>query len=434
MTRNIIRLLLLILLLQGRVAAEQTIDLLVLDAPFNSHGYPSMQQSLRLTTSFYEAGHYLIEESLSDRPANIRFAALAGFDLLSLWLPLGTSWLHEEWHRAILTQRDIASENEIYKLRFSDIIRVYGIRDEDLIRLKAEHPADLVRLHAAGFEAQTELNRALERNDFFDERDHFNVLILWFNTLNTIVYFHNCNGSRADRPTNEVLADETTDILARDFAGLDCTAWTYDLHRPNEPYNARGVHPSGVGIDRYIKYSDLNDAEQDFLKQQSNLSLLNLIDPFLYGRRYFEARPGKENSFNWNAAVRHMLTPFGYTIDFDLLIKTSHNFTFTLHNYFNNQHYFPGLELMLYSAPTMISGLALKVSGGITLWKQPEALSFYTDQANTGGRLVLRTDLQVSKRFNPYLELEMKSPGWVAGNSYLDSNTSFRAGITYILQ
>jgi hypothetical protein len=68
---------------------------------------------------------------------------------------------------------------------------------------------------------------------------------------------------------------------------------------------ARGTHPSGVGIDRYVKYSDLTGEEQDFLKKQAYLSLLNFIDPQIISiHRFKRGNSAGYKSFNWMANLQ----------------------------------------------------------------------------------------------------------------------------------
>ena len=92
-------------------------------------------------------------------------------------------------------------------------------------------------------------------------------------------YLHQCSGTGADATTKEENDKEGADVPRRDFTGLDCDGWTYDMFRPDEPYAARGTHPSGIGIDRYRGYSQLSPAEQRFTRKQFWMSLLNAADP-----------------------------------------------------------------------------------------------------------------------------------------------------------
>ena len=57
---------------------------------------------------------------------------------------------------------------------------------------------------------------------------------------------------RADKFTIKSNLEERN-IAKRDFVGLDCNAWVYDLFRPNEPYELRGIHPIGNWIGSLYK-------------------------------------------------------------------------------------------------------------------------------------------------------------------------------------
>ena len=55
----------------------------------------------------------------------------------SMPIPLYDVWMHEEWHRAVMTQRNISSHNGVYNFDFgSSSIPVDRVTDDDLIRLK----------------------------------------------------------------------------------------------------------------------------------------------------------------------------------------------------------------------------------------------------------------------------------------------------------
>ena len=79
---------------------------------------------------------------------------------------------------------------------------------------------------------------------------------------------------------------------------------------------ARGAHPSGVGLDRYIRFSDLNEKEKSFLRLQARLSLFNLLDPFLFGFAGLEGEDAR-----WNLRASHHLTSFGGVVNAHLFYK-----------------------------------------------------------------------------------------------------------------
>jgi len=408
-------------------------ELPLIDYPYNwSDGYtaPSMQQSLHLTKGVYQSVHYGIAEGLKTRPA-LRSLSIIGFDVLMTWLPFGNAWLHEEWHRAVMGQYGIDSYNEVYDWQiFSETIAVSHVADADLIELKKDHPADMVRLHAAGIEAQYELNYSIEKDMFFYNTKTWDDVLLWLNYANNIAYLYTCASNDSNVITEDILAQEDTNINNRDFTGLDCNAWVYDLFRSQEAYEQRGVHPSGVGVRRYIKYDDLTGDEQDYLQLQFYLSFLNLVDPFLYRLHRFELiNPINNKPMEANFSLRHNLTSFGYTIDANILLKQNkHNLLFTVHNYFNYEHYFPGLEVSLLRFPIKMFATKISFSSRAMVWTQPRDQAFVTGSHEWGGLLSSRFALPITKNLDTFIELEGKLNGWVAGNVYLDESLSIRLG------
>ena len=408
-------------------------DIPLLDAPYNfTDGYtaPSMRQSLLWTKDVYQFAHNQLEQAFSER-RGWRLATTIGFDVLMTWMPLGDSWLHEEWHRAVMGRRGIPSYNDVYNLPvFSDAISVSHVTDTDLNLLKQNHPADFVRLSAAGIEAQYELNLELEKDMFFSGPRNTNGFLLWMNALNSIAYLDTCAGKDADTFTADFNIQDGANVPKRDFTGLDCTAWVYDLHRPNEPYRERGVHPSGVGIDRYISWSDLTSAERGYLRRQRNLSLLNLIDPFLFRHHSSAAtHPMNGSPLRWNATLRHHLTSFGYSIDANLFLHTTQFDALAIvHSYHNQRHSFPGLSIELRRLPLEVFSIPFHVSTTAALWQQPQQQRFDTGEGALGGQFAVRIDYPLHKLWDVYVETGWKTAGWVAGNVYLDTNISLRAG------
>lgn len=410
--------------------APLELDLPLLDLPYNtSAGYtaPSMRQALLITKDFYQYAHHALGARFESRPVAQTWAII-GFDFLFTWLPPGDSWLHEEWHRAVLGRYGIDSYNEVYELPLlAETIAVSHVRDADLEELKRDHPADFVRLSAAGLEAQIEFVTALEKDAFFAHVRNRNGFLMWVNLVNAVGYLDTCAGPEANELTAEAYRDEGARISARDFTGLDCNAWVYDLFRPDEPYAARGTHPSGVGYDRYIDWDDLTARERDYLKRQRNLALLNFFDPFLFG-----ARDGfYTHDWHWNANLRHFLTASGYATDANLFLSgAALDALVTLRIYRNYNHAFPGLSIEWRRLPLRLGDLPTRFSLVTALWQQPEDQDFYTADAAPGGQLALRADHPLRTPWGAYAEVDRKTSGWVPGNVYLDDNTSVRLGIT----
>lgn len=406
-----------------------TVDLPVLDAPFNfSNDFltvPSMRQSMELSNDFYLTLHRVIGGE-DTNPSTGRKWGIIGFDFLSTWVPLSNSWMHEEWHRAVMSRRQIGSFNDVNTLPVgSTLIAVSHVTDADLVRLKRDHPEEMVRLSSAGMESQIAQNFSIEKRHFFDGAKTYDRMLLLINNLSVTFYLSTCV-FQGDEETDKQNQEDGADVSRRDFTGLDCTAWTYDLFRPNEPYSARGTHPSGVGLDRYIRYSDLNERERTFLRMQIPLSLLNLADPFLWGRESFRANVAGED-IDWNARLGYFMTSFGYTVDAHLFLKNSENrFLFTLHNGFTDAHYFPGATLEWVEKPL---GPNIFLSTSVTVWNQPEEQRLETTSAETlvsaGGEL----KYQWTPATSTYWGLNLKTPGWMAGDVYLDRNFSTWVGL-----
>jgi hypothetical protein len=393
-----------------------------------------MQQALLTTKSFYQASHKAIINQLQqDHPVGAEYAIL-GLDFFSTWLPFGSTWLHEEWHRTVLQNRGYDSYNDVYSIPlFSSAISVNEVRDEDLIELKQNHPQELVRLHAAGIEAQTELSLILQQEQFFYDSDTHNGFLIWFDSIDSFFYLQTCASVASNDFTNEFLKQENTNIADRDFTGLDCNAWVYDLFRPHEPYASRGTHPSGTGIDRYISLADLTPNEKSYLQEQRTMFLLNFIDPFKFGKDYFTYRHANGEISYWNARLAHHLTSFGYSVDTHILIKQSNlKLHATLHAYHNYKNWFPGVSLQLLRQAFDARLLRGFVSLRTAVWLQPKNQVFATGKTEPGGLLALKSYLTVPGNWEPYVELEYKTDGWVAGNVHLEQNARIAAGVSYL--
>lgn len=420
----------------GRAAGELSpgliLDFPLFDLPYNatdgSFVLPSMRQSMAISSNFYQGVHYWIAD---DQPTLGQKLGIIAFDTLTLQMPLSNSWMHEEWHRAVLGKHGMGSYNDIYKFPIGrDVISVSHVLDSDLIALKRDHPADQVRLSSAGIESQYEQNLYLEKRRFFFETQSWDKATLLYNVANNIFYLGECASGASDTETDRFNNDEGADVPRRDFTGLDCNGWVYDLFRPDEPYVARGAHPSGVGINRYRKWSDLTGDEQRFLRTQFHLSFLNLLDPFLVGVDWFEA-PIFGWGEKWNATLRHHITSFGYSIEGNFFVKAGgQNWLFIIHNFVNAVRYFPGLtaELERWQIPDSKWRLTSRLSG----WLQPEDQRLKSTVSMPGALLAATLHYPFSRRIELSGGVEAKTAGWVAGNAYLEPNLSVFGGTTFL--
>jgi hypothetical protein len=404
------------------------IDLTLIDVPdmYNEHlRVPTMQQSLDVTSAFYESSAVAIDQLFGKHDTYSRLT-IGLFDLLTIAdtpIPPGDAWLHEEFHRSVLSHRGISSYNDVYNFDYSgNSIAVSHVKDEDLIRLKAEHPEDQVRLQEAGIEGELLLTQRLQKNHFFRNSNAWHLPLYWVVKLSTWGYVQSGGTHDSDVETDESNITDGTNVPKRDFTGHDFNGWVYDLFRPDEPYTARGIHPSGVGINRYRKSTDMTQAEKDFLHRQGRLQLINFLDPNLFGVYGMNVHGVK---FNANAA--HFLTSFGYTIDGNVFLrKSGHNAFITVHDYVNGERSFPGIDAELIDEP--FHGLA--ISPRVALWSQPENQRFDDGSGSFGGLLGVRVAKPMTNRVSAFVDVTAKTSGWVAGNVHLEPATEVKLGMT----
>jgi hypothetical protein len=223
------------------------------------------------------------------------------------------------------------------------------------------------------------------------------------------------------------LYDGEADVLKRDFTGNDFTAWVYDLFRPDEPYTDRGVHPTGIGVDRYRTHEDLTPEMLDYVGKMGQRQWLNFVSPFMVGIRSIKVSP----SLRFNFAMRHYLTSFGDDIQMELFYRyKKHLGQIVLHRYSNLGSSFPGLEARnTVSSLGLAKGKRLLLDTRGMLWVQPKDQAFRTSKGSLGGLASISASYRNTSIWNPYVELETKSRGWVAGNPFLTEKLSVRIGV-----
>ncbi|MCA2961816.1 MAG: hypothetical protein IOD12_16320 [Silvanigrellales bacterium] len=432
---------------EGIERPHARIEIPLIDAPYNFQerrdgyswvGSPSMGQTLGLSNGFYQtvhAGLGMLADP-NDEAFWPRFFARFGFflfDYLTFDFPGLGAWTHEEWHRAVMTHRGVRSYNEVNDFLKSSpssgIIAVSGERDADLARMKRDHNADFVRLQAAGFEAQWEQNRRFSHDAFFHGTKSFDLGVMWINHVNTYTYLHSCSNGTTDEIVDD-LNDAGETEKERDFAGPDCTGWVSDLFRANEPYEARGKHPTGEGVNRYRKSTDLTPSERSYLNRNKRFALINFIDPFAYGFEDFWYDTADGVNYYYNFRGFHYLTGFGGDTGVQLYLK-SRGFkgTVSLHFYKNRSTTFPGVEFQWVEAKPFEAFSSLAFTPRLMAWTQPEGLRFFDKTQKPGGLVSLRVAWKEKRYAQPWLELQAKSEGWVAGEVNQSDGLATRLGV-----
>lgn len=412
------------------------LSLPVLDLPDQHGAYavPTWDQSIEVSKAQYQASHRAIAAWAEKKyGAGNRDRAMFLFgltwELVASLLPLGSGWAHEEGHRAILDQYGMQSFNGVYDFDPSQgAIYVRRVRDEDLVRLKADHPADSARLAAAGMETQTVMNLRLERDLFFLRgRTATDWATLLANGVNNIGYMWACSDRSADEFTRMANEHDGSVIVRRDVLGLDCLAWAYDLQRRDEPYADRGEHPSGRGIDRYVKYSDLTYDEQKLLRTVRWMSLAHLADPFLYWQDGWE-----RGDTRVTATHGFFMTSFGWSVDQNVFVSLPHdrNLLFTVRHGVNGARWAPGLDAQVWRLPAGSGAITL----GGALWLQPHEQRWQTARLDPGGRMHAAYAMPVWRDLELEVAAAYKTAGWVAAVPSLDAETTVRAGLSWRLR
>ena len=432
---------------------RDTLQPIVLDYPFLDYPFlnksinlsglkgmftdPSMSQSINISVSLNnykrESLFRLKEQSPFVRKNYSTIVCIADF-ITFLPIPLTSGWMHEEFHRAVLAKHGIGSYNDMNDLPITKtLVNVSHITDENLSRLKNESPQDMIRLSEAGIEGQYLMSNKINNEAFFSNTKSISFTPL-FSNLNSLLYVLICsNKSYSDKIIDQETNSEGSDITKRDAVGLDFLSYTYDLFRPNEPYQNRGIHSSGIGINRYIKYSQLTSEEQSYLLGQGLLQFINLLNPISLMLTSYKLGTEKDGSVTrGNLYFNHWLTSFGYDISTTGLLQYhTNNFAFTLHNYVNKNQWMPGIELETfdYLLGKNVIKVPIPVTARIMAWLQPQNQLFFSPKSQLGGLIEAKIQYPLLKSIYPYISVTAKTNGWVAGNVYLESNISGSLGL-----
>jgi len=395
----------------------------------------SMEQSTEMARNLHGSlyfGHNVLWNNLIE-PKNtkkyilnrfIANLAALGTDYLAIRLPYGFAFQHEEFHRAVMSARHVYSYDEVWKFGKGLDIAVTNVKDEDLIYLKSNHPADQVRLSAAGVEGEYAFMQRMREANFFRQTGCPFVGISLLGTLHAVNYVNLPFTDRFNSITDSILSHDRDNILARDFTGWDFSAWAYDLFTPDEPYEARGTWPGGIGIKRPVKESDLTPGMKDFLRETGNMQYLNFISPFMIGINRIQLKPG----YFFNFALRSVPASFGYYAGGDFFLDfNDRQMMINLGINRSKSLTLPSLDVIFYN---IIRQKDARFNTNISLsgWLQPKDQMFAAHNAAPGMSAGLQPRFYITRRFSLAADLSYKTKGWVFGNPYLDENFTFRLG------
>jgi hypothetical protein len=397
--------------------------------------WPSWRQASAVSKDAYYLMHGAImaipwpDAIPKDLVTTIDYVLIAAADYETTNIPMMTGWTHEEGHRTVMSQYGIHSHNDMNDFPIGrSLVSVSHETDEDFIRLKRDHPADQVRMSAAGIETDFQQQIEFDKDRFYYRTRGATLFIEWLATTNAIFYMLTAATSSSVRQTASLEREEGTRVSVRDFTGLDPDGWVYDLFRPNEPYEARGVHPSGVGIRRYRTTRDLTPREFRYLRNTAVLSWLNLADPQLVGLYELPGGHVGGEAVKWNASANSVMTPFGYTIGLNVFAKAGNFRPFVgLHSYMSEALALPGIEAELVRYPLHWANAS--ITPRVRFWVQPRHQLFHEHSATPGGALEARLNVPLAKGLEIYAEGAGKTPGWIQGDTFLKADLNVRTGV-----
>ena len=220
---------------------------------------------------------------------------------LQILIPsIGIGISHEEGHRSVLTELNIGSISQPFSFD-KGLLYVKGVSDETLINLRRNNLPDYVHLHTAGLES--DYMSILELENFITfELDDLNHLKYDYFTrkISHLFYF-------LTTITPFLFSDfeEEQNELERDIVGHDILGAIRHLHRPTENFY------------RYTFFDDLTNDEKKYARKTVLYSLLNLINPMLFGKKHFTLSTNSTINFS----LGYSLAPFGGHFDQNFWIK-----------------------------------------------------------------------------------------------------------------
>jgi hypothetical protein len=408
-----------------------------------SYSSPSMDQSLQMTKNLYGAVGYYTEVGSrklfkADQSKGRKLLSKITGELASvittsylMAAPFGQAWVHEEFHRNVLSSNKIYSVDDVWKFRGGTTIAVSNVLDDDLVKFKKTNPQDHIRMSAAGIEGEIQFARQYQSDHFFKDINTPLAGPYMLFSLGAVGYIISTTEKELlDKDLRNMNSKEVT-MKQRDFTGHDIASWVYDLFNPFQPFEARGVHPTGLGIDRYINpKEDFTDEMTQYATKMGARSLLNVLSPSVIGISKIRF---KENVF-FNLSLRHTLTSFGDDRQVDFFYKDLRNrFLLSYHNYSNKTKKFSGIEVQMVDKKINLLSRHTNMNIKLMVWNQPEKLLFEDVKGKPGGAIELQIIPEIKKWYKPYLELEAKTHGWLAGNTYQRSMLGIKAGFRTLI-
>lgn len=365
--------------------------------------------TMRQTNTNYMSVNRILTRLINKKPS--KFDKFLQFGISFL----GVAVTHEEGHRSILTDLEIGSISQPFSI-FEGAAYVKGVTDQTLMDLRDNNLDDYIRLHTAGLESDYALLTRTETIFAFEEDNFENLGIDYLTRKASLVGYYLTNvipGLFSD-------IEEEENELERDIVGHDLYGAIKNLYRPHEEFY------------RYTSIDDLTSEEKKFAKKVGWLSLLNLVNPMVLGKRNFRIN----EDIKANAGLGYTMAPFGGFVDenFWFNIKNKYKIHFYLRQFHNKDNLFLGTGIRLFNHSLFTETIIL--NSEFHFWNQPENLNFETSDSISGvggaldlGYRILNEPENASKLY-VNLGLSHKTQGFIPEYASLDKRTMLNIGFT----
>ncbi|NOQ24279.1 MAG: hypothetical protein GQ564_02855 [Bacteroidales bacterium] len=381
-----------------------------IDYSFIIQDSPSQLFTMRQFNQSYLSGYRLFAKGLYSVSKNDKIADITQLLLQALFLmPL----THEEGHRSILTVNNIGSISQPY-FNKNGAAYVKGVTDQTLRNLRNNDLPTYIRLHTGGLESDYMLTKRMESIGSFGQDDFRNYKWEYLMRKLAIIQYYVTGLFKY-----EIDLEEEENELDRDIVGYDTYGAARHLFRPTMDFY------------RYTRYEDLTDEEIKYVDRLGYRSLLNLLNPLLFGKSNFKLT----ETTSFNIGLGYTMSPFGDFIDENIWIKhKSLNFVLYARQFQNKENWFNGFGISLIDYQPF-KRLSTSLSGHF--WQQPVDYDFNTEDSFSGGAIDMDIRYFFLNKSDTWINgcsfdlgLIYKTKGFLPEELYLDEHFGFRIGTT----
>jgi hypothetical protein len=141
------------------------------------------------------------------------------------------------------------------------------------------------------------------------------------------------------------------------------------------------------------------------------------------------------DDLQFNFSGRYFPTSFGSQVGLEFYFKTpDFNLFLAPHINQNKNNTFLGIEAMIYEKPVKIGKQRFLATGRVILDAQPKNQNFTENVSTFTGLAGGQVSWRIGKIWYPYIALEGKTRGWVAGNVFLAQQASLKVGVSARIQ